>query len=395
MVIYKELVNKYYMLFIGASFIPLETFANTEAYIDIGVVLDGSYQDKSLIWGMRDEGFGLGHSELSFSGAIDHHFKGQLTTALANHDGKTELELEEAFIETLGLPFGLKAKAGRMLSNIGYLNSKHVHEDAFSDRPVVYRALFGSHYFDDGVNVSWLMPTDFYFQTSFEAFSGKEWNVGYQDPATIGVYTVNTQFGGDIFDNHSWRLGFSALYNANGEQFAQADEHGETHGHDHHSHEHTHTHGPIVTGEFLYGSDFTWKWAPDGNYKQQHLRFTGEYWYVAKRFDQTLTELANGDDTAQGWYAELSYQFSPSWTLSTRYGQLDALIGNVYAHGDHYHGGLEDSDIKETAVALDWHPSHFSRIRAQMTQEQQADDEDYILTLQYIMSFGAHHAHSF
>ncbi|RAH19589.1 TonB-dependent receptor, partial [Vibrio vulnificus] len=82
------------------------------ANIDIGVVLDGSYQNESRHWGSRDKGFSLGHSELVLSSNIDHHFKGQLVTVLASHGGETELELEEAWIETLSLPLGAKVKAG-------------------------------------------------------------------------------------------------------------------------------------------------------------------------------------------------------------------------------------------------------------------------------------------
>ncbi|WP_232477855.1 hypothetical protein [Vibrio tarriae] len=175
--------------------------------LDIGVVLDGSYQNEARHWGSRDEGFALGHSELVLSSNIDHHFKGQLVSVLASHGGETELELEEAWIETLSLPFGAKLKAGRMLSNIGYLNSKHMHEDAFVERPAVYRALLGGHYFDDGVQLSWLLPTDFYLQTSFEILSGKSIDAGYKDPVTLGVYTANLQIGADLGVEHSWRWG--------------------------------------------------------------------------------------------------------------------------------------------------------------------------------------------
>ena len=115
--------------------------------LDLGVVLDGAYQSEARQWGMRDKGFGLGHSEILMSSNIDQNFRGQLIAVIASHGGTTEFEVEEAFVETLSLPLGVKIKAGRLLSNVGYLNSKHLHEDAFSDRPAVYRAVFGSHYF--------------------------------------------------------------------------------------------------------------------------------------------------------------------------------------------------------------------------------------------------------
>ena len=62
--------------------------------------------------GLNSEGFGLGHGELVMSSNIDDRFFGKLTLAIADHDGATEIELEEAFIETTGLSYGLTVKAG-------------------------------------------------------------------------------------------------------------------------------------------------------------------------------------------------------------------------------------------------------------------------------------------
>ncbi len=376
--------------------------------VEIGVVLDGAYMSEARQWSLRDEGFGLGHSELVLSSNIDHNFRGQLVTVLGSHGGHTEVELEEAFIETTNLPAGLKVKAGRMLSNVGYMNSKHLHEDAFAERPAVYRAVFGAHYFDDGVQVTWLAPTDLYLQASVEAFSGKGWDVGYSEPAEIGVYTANLQVGNDVGLSNSWRIGASALYNGNGLGFAKEDGHDHS-GHDHGSHDHAHdhsghdhghgdhghSHGPTVTGRHIYGVDATWKWAPEGNYRQQNLRATTEFWLVDNRFDDLLETAPGADDTAQGWFAEVAYQFSPNWTISGRYGEVDAVTGEPTVHGDHFHGAFTRADIEETELALDFHPSHFGRLRAQVTHEQTEAKEQTIFVLQYVMSFGAHHAHAF
>ncbi|MBE3656662.1 TonB-dependent receptor [Vibrio navarrensis] len=361
--------------------------------LDIGVVLDGAYQSEARKWGSRDRGFGLGHSELMLSSNIDHHFKGQLVTVLASHDGETELELEEAWVETLSLPQGLKLKAGRMLSNIGYLNSKHMHEDAFVERPAVYRALLGGHYFDDGMQLSWLLPTDLFVQTNVELLSGKPIDAGYDEPAAIGVYTANLQLGGDIGVEHSWRWGISALYNANGRQFSAAHDHAHEEGEEH---DHAgHSHGPSFTGRNLYGSDFTWKWAPEGNYRQSNLRMTSEYWYLDNRFDAQLATAAGAEQNAYGWYSEVAYQFDPSWTLSTRYGEMRTVDGDVHAHGDHFHGEFSRAEVKEWDLALDWHVSHFGRVRGQVTYEKQVHSDEVLFSMQYVMSFGAHHAHAF
>ena len=58
------------------------------------------------------------------------------------------------------MPHGLKMKAGRFYSAIGYLNEKHTHTWAFGDAPLIYRGLFGDQLIEDGVQLSWLLPTD-------------------------------------------------------------------------------------------------------------------------------------------------------------------------------------------------------------------------------------------
>src|SRR5690606_28387110 len=92
--------------------------------------------------GAPDQGFSLGHTELSLSASIDDRFYGQAAVALHEHDGATETELEEAFVETLGLDHGLTVKAGRFFSQLGYLNGQHEHAWDFADAPLVYMALF-------------------------------------------------------------------------------------------------------------------------------------------------------------------------------------------------------------------------------------------------------------
>ncbi|EEX36048.1 Zinc-regulated TonB-dependent outer membrane receptor [Vibrio metschnikovii] len=386
-------MNKSVIAMLGFGVMGLSGHSLASPQVDIGVVLDGAYQSENRHWGSRDKGFGLGHSELMLSSNIDHNFKGQLVAVLDSHGSKTELELEEAWIETMSLPFGLKLKAGRLLSNVGYLNSKHMHEDAFVERPAVYRALLGGHYFDDGVQMTWLLPTDFYLQASVEALGGKPLDAGYDKPATVGVYTANLQVGADIGLEHSWRWGISSLYNGNGRQFSGAHDHSHDHDHDH---DHAgHSHGPSLTGRNLYGTDFTWKWAPEGNYRQRNVRATTEFWYLDNRFDTQMATAPGAKQSANGWYAEVAYQFNPTWTVSTRYGEMRTVSGDVHAHDDHFHGEFSRDDLKEWDLALDWHASHFGRVRGQITRENHTQGDQTLFSLQYVMSFGAHHAHAF
>ncbi|GIU23613.1 hypothetical protein L2719_05175 [Shewanella schlegeliana] len=364
----------------------------------ISAVLDGYYQSAERPMSERVEGFGLGHTEFALSANIDDMFYGKLTAVVEMHDGETELGLEEAFIQTLAMPGGFSVRAGRFLSDIGYLNNQHVHTDAFSDRPAVYRAFLGSHYFDDGVRLNYVAPTDLYWTMGVEAFKGDNMRAadvhGERDFKNLGVYTAFTKIGGDAGDNGSWQAGLSYLRNENGR--LTADEHEHVAALDDHGHDHSHS--AQYTGENTYVGDFVYKWAPNGNYKYQHLTLSGEYFRVTdfKPIEEHDDHDSHGHgdegkDYQEGWYLSSVYQFSPHWSAGLRYGQVDTQM----MHGDHF----DPQKLKETEVSLAWHHSHFSTVRLQYTNQQGTNfdgiEDDNVITLQYVMTLGAHGAHQF
>ena len=349
---------------------------------DISLVLDGTYKSQDTALQNAEKGFSLGHTELTIEAPVDDLFHGRLSAVLEDHEGETEINMEEAFLETTALPYGLHVKAGRFLSGIGYLNGRHTHEDDFSERPAVYRALLGSHYFDDGINASILMPTDVYWTISAEAFDGKQMS-GQSHDESVGVYTLSTKVGGDFNTENSWQLGASYLHNRLTELENEEEEHEDEHDHDHGDHA-GHSHDVEYQGKHLYMLDAVWKWAPNGNAKEEQLKLTAEY-LLAKDPNQYATS----DDFQQGWYFSSSYKFQPEWTVSARVGQVDLSE----AHGDHFH----QQKLDEANLALTWSRSHFSLIRMMYTH-QSSDDFDNdgsALSLQYQMTLGAHGAHQF
>lgn len=364
------------------AFLPFTAIQANELNPDVSVILDGYYKQNNTALSHRDEGFGLGHTELSLSSPIDDLFEGRLTAVLEDHEGETELELEEAFLQTTGMPYNLSIRGGRFLSQVGYLNSRHLHEDDFVERPAAYRALLGSHYFDDGLRLNLLLPTPFYWQIGAEAFDGGRLSEGEED---IGVYTVNTRFGGDLSRSQSWQAGFSYLKNRQIHSEHGGDQEEGHSDHDHGDHDHSgHSHAAAYTGENLYIADLVWKWAPNGNNRQQQVTLSGEYMYA-----DDLNEHATSDDVHEGWYASAVYQFAPQWSGGVRYGEVDLQE----AHGDHFHG----QNLQETDVMLAWSRSHFSTVRLQYTHQEAYgfEEADNTVMLQYVMSFGAHGAHGF
>ncbi|MAC47329.1 hypothetical protein [Oceanospirillum beijerinckii] len=349
---------------------------------NIGLVLDGIYKAGDTALQGSEKGFGLGHTEITMDAPVDDLFYGRLTAVLEDHDGSTEVSLEEAFVETTSLPYGLQAKAGRFLSNVGYLNGRHTHEDNFAERPAVYRALLGSHYYDDGLQLTMLMPTDFYWQLSAEGFNGRQLS-GESHDKTLGVYTLGTKFGGDLGDSNSWQIGASYLHNRLTNVGAEEDDAYDDH--DHSGDDHSgHSHSAQYVGKHLYIADAVWKWAPSGNAKSQQLMLSGEWLYA-----EEPNQHATSEDFQRGWYLAASYRFTPQWTVSARTGQVELSE----AHGDHFHG----QEMKESNLALSWRHSHFSLIRAMYTHQDSDhfDEADDTLTLQYQMILGAHGAHQF
>ncbi|HEX6720748.1 MAG TPA: hypothetical protein VF107_04225, partial [Burkholderiaceae bacterium] len=107
--------------------------------------------------GPGTRGFSLSETELNFSASIDPWWRGAASIALTPDN---EVELEEAFVQTTALGHGLTLKAGRFLSNVGYLNPQHAHVWDFVDAPLAYQAMLGGQLGDDGIQLNWLAPLD-------------------------------------------------------------------------------------------------------------------------------------------------------------------------------------------------------------------------------------------
>ncbi|MAQ70559.1 MAG: hypothetical protein CL565_00025 [Alphaproteobacteria bacterium] len=359
---------------------------------EIGVILQGQYQSFSEDEGdfagfaigeeaeRGDEGLGLDETELNFSANVDDLFRGSTTVALHEHEDELEVELEEAYIESLALPYGLQAKAGRFFSELGYLNSHHAHSDDFADRPLPNRVFLDSNYNDDGVQLSMVLPTDIYSEIGGGVFRGDDFPSGGAEGSDIGAWSAYGRVGGDIGDNTSWRLGLSTLQSNDVSREANED---------------------TVTfdgNSDLYVADARAVYAPTGNNTQQELILQGEFFVRDEDGQYEDTDAGTGsvayDDSQSGWYAQTVYKFHPQWRVGARYSQLysaDVPAGLVGSALDD-----EGHNPWSTSAMVDWTHSEFSRARLQYNYEELADgQEDNQIILQYIMSLGAHGAHAY
>jgi hypothetical protein len=379
----------------NASSVPATTqrrIRDTSFNPAVGIVLNGKYNNFSEKEGdiagfaigeegeRGKEGLGIDETEMNFSASVDDKFRGSATIALHEHEGETEVEIEEAYVATTALPAGVEVKAGRFFSELGYLNSHHGHSDDFADRPLPNRAFLDNNYGDDGVQISAVLPTPIYTEIGAGAFRGDDFPAGGADGNDIGAWTAYGRVGGDVGDNTSWRLGVSTLQADGISRDANEDM-------------------VNFSGDSsLYIADARAVYAPTGNNAEQELIFQGEYFIRDE--DGTYEDMDAGtgaiayNDSQSGWYAQSVYKFHPQWRVGARYSQLYAgdvpvgLVGSALDDGGH-------NPWAATAM-VDWTNSEFSRVRAQFSREEVADgQEDNQFTLQYIMSLGAHGAHNY
>jgi len=375
----------------------------------ISVILDGRYADFENApenyelpgfalggeAGLGERGFSVGHTEVTASANIDDKFYGQVTAAIHEHEGETEVELEEAFIQTLGLGNGLNLKAGRFLSGVGYLNQQHEHVWDFVDAPLIYRGLFGNQLRDDGVQLSFVAPTETFLELGAEMFKGGKFP-GAGDHDGIGAWTVFANVGGDIGLEHSWQAGLSHW---------QSDVDGRTSGGHSHAHEGEEeaVEIPSFGGDSKINSVYlVYKWAPNGNAKNRNLKLQFEYF--DRKENGTIQMLEDGmaieesdyNGHQKGWYAQAIYQFMPSWRTGVRYDLLDS--DNRGSDMDVIsEAGLANEGIKPKrySAMLEWLPSEFSRVRLQFNHDKSYEESDNQVFLQYSHSFGSHGAHNF
>ncbi|HEX2238218.1 MAG TPA: hypothetical protein VHJ19_07710 [Gammaproteobacteria bacterium] len=336
--------------------------------------------------GPGTESFNLGESELLASANIDDRFYGTFTAALHSENGETHVELEEAYLETIGLGHGFTIRAGRFFSQLGYLNNIHLHAQDFVDLPLVYRAMFGGQFNEDGVQIRWLAPTLTFIELGLEIGGGNDFPTS-RGSGSIGSAVGTLTFGGDIGVSHSWQFGLSYLH------ASVNDRTGGIHPED----------NPVessFTGDdHIPGIDLVYKWAPRGNATERNFKFQAEYFHRNEDGAITLVDapgISTLDGRQSGWYAQGVYQFIRRWRVGLRYDQLDADNdgSNPTALAA---GGFGDQGYtpRRYSAMVDYSYSEFSRFRLQYNHDESYPDTDDEIFAQFIVSLGAHRAHTF
>lgn len=354
------------------------------------------------------QGFNLGESELVMSAVVDPYFDGRLTLAVGSGG---DVALEESWLQTRLLPYGLKVKMGKFLSGIGYQNSQHRHAWDFADQNLAYLGLLGGEGFKDtGVQLTWVAPTAIYTLLGVEALQGNDQErfgtvIDNDDAETVvgsspalpdtkagpRITTVFARIAPDIGEEQALQLGLSYARTQQYQQVIDVD-------------------GAALSGDEyaadgtqqLYGMDAVYKWDSPAEYGQGDLKVTGEYLRLKK--DLTVTGTGSPSavavrdaitGTQDGYYLQASYGIAPRWQL--------ALRQDANGLSNELDEGMSHQSFKQSSrqsIALSFAPSEFSRLRLQLAQGNiydNAGDKTALkqVFLQYTQSLGTHGAHKF
>jgi hypothetical protein len=350
----------------------------------------------------RRRGFTVQQAELSFSGAVDPYFTGEahIVYLIDPAVGETRVELEEAFLTTQSLPYGLQLKGGFYLTEFGLMNPTHPHAWDWMDQPVINTRLFGPDGLRQaGVRLGWLTPLPWFSELYFgvqnangETGSSFLANAKFFEERPIGgrpfverdvrslkdlLYSVRWENFWNLSDTVSTKLGVSGLF------------------------------GPNTTGPDgdtrIYGADLKLRWRPANNFRGwPFFLWQSEVMardYTADRFfdDSNPDRIINlPRETLRDWgfYTQALYGFQYGWAGGLRY---------EYASGSGESVGGRDADPfrddrHRISPLLVWHPSEFSRIRLQYNYDraehlEHKDAHSVWLGVEFL--YGAHPAHKY
>jgi len=415
---------------------------NRNAYLDVGLVgtfaAGGSTADDiegGTQLGGHDpnqRGFTVQGVEATFSGAVDPYFRGNANVLFSvDSGGESFLELEEAWLESVSLPWNLKLRGGQLYSEFGRINPTHLHSWDFVDSPLVNGRFLGPDGLrNPGAWLSWLTPTPFYSELyvglqnsggeTAASFRGGGHSHGDEDEEDLpfayrhpdndrGVRSFDDLLitpryvaSFDLTDSQTILFGASAAFGPNNVGGEAAGD----------------------TRTQLYGVDLTWKWKPanqSGGFPfvawqtEAMWRNTdvGTFdWDEDQNFAVSPGEVVDLDTGAPavlgaetladfGIYTQVTYGFTKGWTVGLRYDWLDRDDGDYELRNLALDGeALGRDPLRNTrwrlSPALTWYPSEFSKIRLQYNLDDRRDiGTDHSVWLQFEFILGAHAAHKF
>ena len=385
-----------------------------------------AHNDGGHAHAVAEPGFNFREAELSFSATVDPYFDAATYISI---DGDGNVELEEAYFQTRSLPYGLRVKGGKFLSDFGYINRQHPHQWDFVDQNLPYLNLLGDHGLQDtGLQLTWVPDAPFYALIGAEALQGNQEifgaTVGEAEQAELNLgktqsgprlYTAFAKIAPELGRNHALQLGVSYAH-ADQQQIVQTHSHAADEAELGHADEQEQDHAAghadsdgvaedlhetgLAGNADLWGIDLVYKYDAPGAYGQgdftlqsEYLRSIDDMRIRAGAYPQQIG--SNQTFTTDGLYAQATYGFLPKWKAGLRYDVL-GLTNKVTGGG---HSGNFGSSDRWT-LDVTWSLSEFSQLRAQYAYNDilVAEDERERFNafyVQFLMGLGSHAAHEF
>ncbi len=340
----------------------------------------------------QQRGFNARNLELALDGAVDPYFQGFANIVFKlNNDNETEIEVEEAFLQTTDLPWGLQLKGGQFFAAFGRINPTHPHTWDFADDPIVHGRLLGSDGLRGvGAQVSWTVPVSWYSQFLFGVQNGRG-NTGFsfRNPGDNGLFfdrvTTDREARGlqdfvyiprwensvDLSPTQTVLGGISGAFGSN-ETGANA-------------------------GTQIYGADLLYKWkSPRAEGGFPFVKWQTEALYrrfeAGRGADQSFPVAETFHDW--GLYSQVVWGFKKGWTAGVRGDYL-------HMQNSAYTDSADRQSRSRVSADITWYPTEFSKLRLQYNHDfleennflsaRQAD----AIFLQFEFTLGAHGAHKF
>jgi hypothetical protein len=360
----------------------------------------------------RKRGFTLQQAELSLTGAVDPYFYGEthIIFSIDPISGETETELEEAFLTTLSLPYGLQFKGGQFFTEFGRINAQHPHQWDWQDQPIINTRLFGGDGLRaPGARLGWLTPLPWYSELYFGAQNA--------NGETLTSFLANAEvfeerpIGGRPFTNRDVKSLKDILYLARwANSWNFTDEITTVFGL-------SGLFGPNATGRDgytqIYGTDLKVTWRPVNNFRGwPFLIWQSELmgrWYKADRFfddsdPDNIIDLPKKTLIDWGFYTQALYGFYYRWAAGLRYEYASGENPSVLVYKDRSRDPFRDNRLRLSPLLV-WQPTEFSRIRLQYNYDHAThlefdglgnrERDAHSVWLGFEISYGAHAAHKY
>jgi hypothetical protein len=340
----------------------------------------------------QQRGFNARNTELAFDGAVDPYFQGFANVVfLLDNDNQTEVELEEAFLQTSSLPYNLQLKGGQFFADFGRLNPTHPHTWDFADTPLVNGLFLGPDGLRGvGAQASWTLPLPWYSQLVFASQNGRgETGFSFRNPGDNGMFfdreTTDREARG--LQDFVWLPRFENSFNLSDTQTVLGGVSG--------------AFGSNETGANsrtqIYGADLLYKWKSshaEGGFP--FVKWQTEVMYRRFQAGHGADDSFSVAETFHDWglYSQVLWGFKKGWVAGVR-GDY------VHMQDSMYTDDLDRQSRWRLSANLTWYPTEFSKIRLQYNQD--FTEENFFLSprevesvfLQWEFILGAHGAHKF